>query len=153
MYCVMDVCRYIISYCNKKDYPLSNLKLQKLLYFIQAYFLLTFNHPCFRENIEAWDFGPVVPEAYHTYKIYGAHSIPYVFYDPYHDGEDVISEDDKRSIECVLDRFARYTSTELVAATHRQAPWKNVYNPYERHIIISNESIKTYFEGLRHAGK
>ena len=39
MYNVLDVCRFIINHCDEKDYSLSNLKLQKILYFIQAYFL------------------------------------------------------------------------------------------------------------------
>ena len=39
MYDVIDICRYMIVYCNRKNYAISNLKLQKLLYFIQAIFL------------------------------------------------------------------------------------------------------------------
>lgn len=64
MYNVLDVCRYVINYSNDKDYDISNLKLQKLLYFIQAYFLINKNETCFNETIEAWDFGPVIPKAY-----------------------------------------------------------------------------------------
>lgn len=53
MYNVLDVCRYVINYSNDKDYDISNLKLQKLLYFIQAYFLINKNETCFNETIEA----------------------------------------------------------------------------------------------------
>ena len=64
-YKVLDVCRHVINYSNEHDYGISNLKLQKVLYFIQAYFLTKKKDhtPCFDEKIEAWDFGPVVPEA------------------------------------------------------------------------------------------
>lgn len=54
-YNVLDVCRYVINYSNDKDYGISNLKLQKILYFIQAYFLISANKKCFEEKIEAWD--------------------------------------------------------------------------------------------------
>ena len=85
MYDVLSIARFIINYCNEKNIVISNLKLQKILYFVQAYFLITFNRPCFRENIEAWDFGPVVPEAYHEFKQYGSGNIPkvnkYLIYD------------------------------------------------------------------------
>ncbi len=148
IYSVLDVCRYMISYCNVKDYPLSNLKLQKLLYFIQAYFLSVYGRPCFQESIEAWDFGPVVPEAYYEYKKYGANSIPYVFYDPFDGAEDKINEEDKSSINRVLDVMANYSATALVSLTHSQDPWKNVYDPYHRHIKISNESIREYFKQI-----
>lgn len=48
-YDVLEVCRHVINYSNEKEYGISNLKLQKVLYFIQAYFLIdkTKNAPCF----------------------------------------------------------------------------------------------------------
>ena len=69
MYAALDIARYIIKYCKDNGYSISNLKLQKLLYFVQAQFLVTYNgRPAFEEKIEAWDFGPVVPEVYHYLK-------------------------------------------------------------------------------------
>ena len=58
MYDVQDVAEYVITYSEVKDYGISNLKLQKSLYLIQAYFLIQTEKPCFSEEIEAWDFGP-----------------------------------------------------------------------------------------------
>lgn len=75
-YDALDITRYVIKYSNDQDYGVSNLKLQKILYFIQAYFLIQTNHPCFKESIEAWDFGPVVPDVYKQYKAYGGTDIP-----------------------------------------------------------------------------
>ena len=75
-YNVLDICRHVINFSNDKDYGISNLKLQKVLYFIQAYFLISTNEKCFKERIEAWDFGPVVPEAYREYKQFGSGDIP-----------------------------------------------------------------------------
>lgn len=77
-YDVLDISRYIINYSNDKDYGVSNLKLQKILYFVQAYFLINIpdSHVCFKERIEAWNFGPVVPKAYREYKQYGSTNIP-----------------------------------------------------------------------------
>ena len=77
-YNVLGVCRHIVNYSNKKNYNISNLKLQKLLYFVQAYFLAKKNRPCFNEEIQAWAFGPVVPEAYQEFKQYGGCNIPEV---------------------------------------------------------------------------
>ena len=55
MYNVLEICSYIINYSNEKEYDISNLKLQKLLYFIQVYFLIKNDEPYFEERIEAWD--------------------------------------------------------------------------------------------------
>lgn len=156
MYNVLDICRYVINYSNDKDYDISNLKLQKLLYFIQAYFLINKNEACFNETIEAWDFGPVVPEAYSEYKQYGGGNIPpissYIEFDTddiwdvhrvkYNDN--IISNTDKEMINDVVDKFAEYTATDLVSLTHRQAPWNNAYEPYMNNEITKN-SIKEYF--------
>lgn len=76
MYEVCDVCKHIIDYSNSNGYYISNIKLQKILYFVKAHFLATTQKPCFQEKIIAWAFGPVVLEAYRIYKIFGGCSIP-----------------------------------------------------------------------------
>ena len=159
MYKVLDICRYVINYSNTSDYGISNLKLQKVLYFIQAYFLTnTSSHtPCFYQKIEAWDFGPVVPAAYHEYKQYGSGDIPYISSYIKLDENDIwnservdyddtiIKECDKLMIEAVVDKFADYSATDLVTLTHRQAPWKDAYVPHmNREITI--EAIRKYFD-------
>lgn len=70
-YDALEVSRHIINYSNDAGYGITALELQKLLYFVQAYFLIKKGKPCFRDDIEAWDFGPVVPSVYREYKRYG----------------------------------------------------------------------------------
>ena len=141
-YKVLDVCRHVINYSNEHDYGISNLKLQKVLYFIQAYFLTKKKDhtPCFDEKIEAWDFGPVVPEVYHRYKAYGSASIPYMSNSKIKE----ISEDDKKLIDGIVDECSQYSAAALVEITHNQAPWLDVYKPYCNN-TISKRSIKKYF--------
>ena len=54
MYRALDIAHYIIQRCNTTNRTISNLKLQKILYFVQAEFLVTKNQPCFVEEIQAW---------------------------------------------------------------------------------------------------
>jgi uncharacterized phage-associated protein len=158
MYHVLDVCRFIINYSNEQEYGISNLKLQKILYFIQAYFLINTreNHPCFYERIEAWDFGPVVPEAYREYKQYGSSDIPtiqsFIRFDEEniwntrrvaHD-DGIIAVSDQKMMKDVVDKFADYSATDLVTITHHQAPWKNAYEPYKNN-EITIRAIEEYF--------
>lgn len=155
-YDVLDVCKYIIDYSNKKDYGISNLKLQKMLYFVQAYFLIVTDQQCFKEKIIAWDFGPVVSEAYKKYKQFGSGDIPTTSFivDVDEDNiwnsrileydDDVITRTDKHMIEAVVDKFSDYSATDLVAITHRQAPWKNAYQQ-GKNTEISPKAIKEYF--------
>ncbi|MEO7994526.1 MAG: type II toxin-antitoxin system antitoxin SocA domain-containing protein [bacterium] len=59
---------YFIAFSHEHGDPLSNLKLQKLLYYAQAWHLALRDEPLFPERIEAWVHGPVVPEVYRRYK-------------------------------------------------------------------------------------
>ena len=140
MYKALDIARYIIFYCKENGYYISNLKLQKILYFVQAEFLVSIQIPCFRENIEAWDFGPVVPEVYHEYKHFGSSNI-------IEDSTDIIdlSERDKVLLEGIVDECSHYSASKLVEITHNQRPWMNAYEKYCNN-VISNESIREYFE-------
>lgn len=156
MYNVLDVCRYVINYSNDKDYDISNLKLQKLLYFIQAYFLINKNETCFNETIEVWDFGPVIPKAYSEYKQYGGGHIPSISSYIEMDSDNIwnvhrvkynnniISNADKKMINDVINQFAEYTATDLTSLSQNQAPWNNIYEPYTNN-EITKESIKEYF--------
>lgn len=160
MYNVLDVCRHIINYSNDREYGVSNLKLQKLLYFVQAAFLTETKdgEPCFNEKIEAWAFGPVVPEAYYEYRQYGSADIPYIkSYLVYPKGEPwkaerekydatIIAEGDATMINEVVDMLSEYTASDLVTITHSQAPWKNAYRKDENN-EITIESIRDYFNG------
>lgn len=158
MYKVMDVSRYIINHLNDEGSSVSNLKLQKLLYFVQGFFLCIKDEPCFEERIEAWDFGPVVPKVYHEYKIFGANSIPSIeghFEFSSHGNsievrkiifdDSIFSDIDKGIINMVLDKLKKYSATKLVDITHNQAPWQKAYE-CGRNNTISNESIKECFE-------
>ncbi len=158
LYNVLDISRYIINYSNEKDYGISNLKLQKILYFVQAYFLTNNpnGRPCFREKIEAWDFGPVVPKAYREYKQYGSANIPVMssFVDFYDDDiwnserkwfdSNIISAEHKEMINAVVDKFANYSATDLVTLTHKQAPWNDAYVPHMNN-EITVDAIRGYF--------
>ena len=157
-YDILDVSRYIIDYSNKMDYGVSNLKLQKLLYFVQAYFLIQTGHPCFKEKIEAWDFWPVVPKAYQEYKQYGCGDIPttksfiMIDKDNIWNSKRVKFEDtaildyDKSLINKVVDKFSEYSATDMVKLTQHQSPWIDAIVS-NRSNEITNESIFEYFNG------
>lgn len=155
MYDVLDVCRYVINYSNEKGYGISNLKLQKLLYFIQAYFLMKSGKPCFDDDIEAWAYGPVVPRAYREYQIFGGSNIPkiksYYRFDTtslkiipqVYDASNITGQD-AMDIMGVVDVFKKHSAIDLMNLTHSQAPWKAAY-AQGRNSIISKKSIREYF--------
>lgn len=151
IYDALEVSRHIINYSNDAGYGITNLKLQKLLYFVQAYFLIKKGCLCFRDNIEAWNFGPVVPSVYREYKRYGAFFAFSVetYIDPLtlkrkRFDDSVISAEDKKLIDSVVDAFADCSNSRLTDLVHGQTPWQEAYRPDHGKVISAN-AMKKFF--------
>lgn len=138
VYNVSDVAKYIINYSIENNYPINNLKLQKLLYYVQANFLINKNKPCFVQDIVHWRHGPVVTEAYSEFRKY--------FNDNINDKQSVNIEliecSDRELIEDVVKAYKNMTPWDMVAKTHEENPWNNT----ERNEVMTNNNIKNYFQ-------
>ena len=120
---------------------ITNLKLQKILYFAQAAHLALCDKPLFEDEIQAWKYGPVVPSVYNIFKQYNADFIPAS------DGDCV---DDKLHdfLMEVWDIFGKYSTAELVHLSHQHDPYKDVYSDTLRNIVISPESMKKFYKTM-----
>lgn len=140
---VMDVAKWFLAR-NDEDYktgiadePISNLKLQKLLYYAQGSVLALTDSPLFENDIYAWVHGPVVPEVYRKYKGNGSRGIPF-------DGgfnRDLLGKEINCILESVYKIFGQYSAWKLRDMTHEETPWKET--PIND--VISKEAIKKYF--------
>lgn len=113
-----DVAYYLLHLDTQHDGEgLSNLKLQKLCYYAQGFHLAIFNTPLFHEEIEAWAHGPVVPEIYHRFKMYGSASI-------HPDAYPIsLTAQECRLIAEVYDVFGQYSAWKLRSMTHEEPTW------------------------------
>lgn len=156
MYEAMDIAQYVINYAIDLGKPVSNLKLQKLLYYIQAKFLIENNNGCFEDDIENWRHGPVVTNVYDNFKKYGNQDIEEIqtgyrafeiddefnfSYKKKKFKEENIELNDRELIKEVVNNLIDKDAWELVKMTHEEDPWKNT----ERGDIITNEAIYNYF--------
>lgn len=139
MYSAHDIACYIVysEYMNNRR--VSNLRLQKLLYFVQLFYCAATGNVCFNDRMEAWQYGPVVPSIYFEYKSFGADNIVPMF-DNCHDH---ISREDCDFIDGILSECAAKTNTDLVNITHNQDPWRDAYNHVGSR-VISNEAIQRF---------
>ena len=129
----------VITYAKKCDCPITNLKLQKTLYYIQGYYGRYFEKPLFEDDIEHWPYGPVVPVVYFEYCPFGADEITVapaktIFAD--------CEASAKKIIINVIDKCLSMTARELVDKTHKEAPWLESEPSGE----ISFSSILQYFK-------
>lgn len=117
------------------------LKLQKLLYFAQAASLALYNKKLFTEEIQAWKYGPVVPNLYHQYKDHLNHPITKAR----GNYSEIDDEETQELIQGVWELFDKYSSGELVEITHQHEPWKSVFKEGENK-VIPVEIIKEYYK-------
>lgn len=133
----IDVAKYFIEISSHEDEPdLTNLKLQKLLYFAQGKFLAQFGVPLFQEEIEAWDFGPVVKNVYHEFKHCGA--FPITVFDT--DVSVDMPEKTKAFLDSIWSEYAKYSAGYLVQITHKEnSPWQKFFSKGDNNIIPKDE--------------
>jgi len=117
---------------------ISNLKLQKLLYYAQGSFLAITGKPLFDDEIEAWQNGPAIESVYQKYKAYRTDGIPF---DEDFDSS-AYSDEERELLTSVYNEFGQFSAWKLRNMTREEEPWLNT--PQTQ--IISKAAIKKYFE-------
>lgn len=117
-----EIASYLL-WLNAQEAPedpdyLTNLKLQKLLYYIQGWHLAQTGQPAFAEEIQAWREGPVVPEVYQTFKNLGTRPIVEAPTRRPH-----LTDDLRDMVEQVWEKYKAFSGYELSDMTHSESPW------------------------------
>lgn len=141
-YKALDIAKKLI-FKAQNDEPnggerLTNLKLQKLLYYQQGFHLAVFGTPLFEEDVEAWMYGPVVPAVYYEYSSHGSYSLPEV------NNVITLTDEEEELFNEVYDAYRDFSAIGLMNRTHKEKPWASV-SPHDRGTIISQESMKEFF--------
>lgn len=136
-----DIADYFLAQMDEDAGDLiSNLKLQKLVYYAQGFHLALYNKPLFTEKIEAWIHGAVIPDLYHQFKDYGPMPLPR----PKNLDFSIFSDQVKELLDEVYAVYGQYSAWRLREMVHSEAPWKNAYKRHDD--TIANEEMKTYFK-------
>lgn len=154
-----DLAHIITHYVNEKGDTVSHKKLQKLLYYVDAWHLVNFDEPILEENFQAWMHGPVVPELYHQLKEFGFNNIKVI-----NDEEETVDKEieviiSKNKIEdkidfiySVLDNYGSLSSFDLELLSHSEKPWIDARGnclPHERCTnIITKDSMLEFYSTL-----
>lgn len=108
---------YLIAECRERGELLTNLKLQKLLYYADAWNLALYDEPLFTENFKAWVHGPVLTSQYHRFKDYRWQPIAEEIEKP------EVSDDLAAHLDEIVDVFGCETAVALELMTHQEKPW------------------------------
>ncbi|MBM6445292.1 SocA family protein [Pseudomonas sp. MIL9] len=142
MHSCSDVAKYFLCQASTDDGDLiSNLKLQKLVYYAQGFSLALHGEPLFPEPIEAWKHGPVVPALYREYRDFKSDAIPVpIDFDP-----SIFSRKTKQLLDEVYDVYGQYSAWKLRQLTHSESPWQDNYIEGVLSQQIPLEEMQAYF--------
>lgn len=138
-----EIARWFVNRVDRESGDIiSHLKLQKLVYYAQAWYLANFEKPLFDEEIEAWTHGPVVQSVWNEYKQYGWDAIPA--------GEEPNLElRIKAILELIFERYGDMGAKALENMTHREEPWRKTRGnlPLEARCNrpIKKETMRDYY--------
>lgn len=118
-YAAKDIANKLLVMADRGGELMTNMKLQKMLYYQQGFHLAYFGTPLFTEDIEAWMYGPVVPEVYAAYKEFGRNGLT-------GDADHVVTLEDKEEalFDEVMTVYGRYSAIGLMNMSHEEMPWK-----------------------------
>ncbi len=147
----------------RRGLRLDPLKLQKLLYYAHGWHLALTGRPLLDRTVEAWQYGPVLPDVYRAFRSYGAQPITAPARDLVRSGtklliapyelppEDAAVTYADRIIERVVEQYGNYSGVQLSAMTHGSAtPWARAWQQHagKRFVPIPDADITAYFREI-----
>ncbi len=134
---------YMVKLFVDDGKEITNLKLQKLMYFVEAYYMVknSSESQLFDTEWSAWNYGPVTPKLYQEYKKFGSLSIK--LSDEQREKTNFLSEENKKYIRYIYETFGNFSAFDLVTLTHLEgSPWSYIYkNKRYDFEDINNKSI------------
>lgn len=147
LYSAKTTAERMAIYMIGSGYEITNLFLQKLLYYIKGFGYVFYKQNMLDMTCEAWVNGPVFPTIYEKYKEFGKETLSCENIE--YDVSSLLSEQEKTLVDYVLDIFGKYNGWTLREFTHKEKPWQRAregFEEYERcNNEISDESICAYF--------
>ncbi len=144
---VFDVAKYVLELCGgARMLPITTWKLQKLIYYAQAWAVVWDDEPLFGEEIQAWANGPVCPDLYRVHR--GKLKISDL--DVGNSGN--LANNERETVEVVFEHYGKKTAQYLSELTHQEKPWKDARSGLPPGVrgnhVISLESMAEYYGGL-----
>lgn len=141
---VLDVAKYVIDRCG----VITTMKLQKIVYYCQAWSLAWDDKPLFDEDFQAWANGPVCPVLFDKHR-----HLFEVSKELFHDRPEYpFSKEQKETMDAVIRDLKDKSPQWLSDLTHSEDPWiyaRKGLNPGERgQVVISKEDMQQYYGGL-----
>ena len=135
----------LVKLADEKKECLTPMQLLKLVYIAHGWMLALYNRPLIREDIQAWQYGPVIPSLYNKIRRYKSGPVTEVSPS---DGE-TLDQDETSIVQQVYEKYGQLSGPALSQLTHAQdTPWDVIYDKYSFGRVIPNHLIKDYYVRL-----
>lgn len=147
---VLNVADAMLKIAKAKNEQLTPMQLMKLVYIAHGFSLALRDKELFHNQIEAWQYGPVIPDLYHATKSYGRNPIPLAGIGP--STQSPLNDNDMGLLQAVYNRYGHLNGIQLSYLTHQTGtPWEQVYKPNAQRIKIDNNRIRQHYKELSNA--
>lgn len=146
-YDALTIADAMLKIGKRKGQTMTPMKLLKLVYIAHGFSLALLERDLFKNRIEAWKFGPVIPDLYQATKRFGRGEIPL---DLIGDPDDTSVDPQVQSfLEDVYDKYGHLNGIQLSYLTHQSGtPWERVYDQRFRNLEIPDALIAEHYKGM-----
>lgn len=147
-YSSLQIAKRLLTLAEKAGSALTPMQLIKLVYICHGWVLALCKRPLIKEKVEAWQYGPVIPELYSAIKAYRSQPVINISVD-----EPTFGSEEDSIISQVFDLYGHLSGVQLSALTHQpQTPWAITWqNGWGKSSEISNDLIEEHFRRLAEA--
>jgi uncharacterized phage-associated protein len=146
------VANAILHYADETGKRLTPMQLIKLVYLANAWSLALLGHKLINEDVQAWQYGPVIPTVYRAFNRFGSAPVTGFARDPFTDLEYTadLDKDELKVVRAVVDSYGHMHAFQLSAKMHEaDTPWSKTYNEKGPYSVISPALIKEHFLELK----
>lgn len=145
MYNCFDIAHQFLLFAQTDNRSVDTMKLLKLTYIAHGWYLGFNGKPLFKNEVQAWKHGPVIPDLYHVIKRYGVGTVSLDIIALY--TENKLVDEDVDFLNSIWEAYKDSSGLELSSRTHKKnTPWHKSYETGVPNILISNHDIKCYYE-------
>lgn len=147
VYDALTIADEILKIAKRAGKQVTPMKLMKLTYIAHGWSLALLDRDLFRNRIEAWQYGPVIPDLYHATKTYGRNPIPLERIDV--DNPPAVDSEVSKFLTDVWAKYGHLDAIALSNLTHMSGtPWERVFRHGVRSIEITDDLIREHYKEL-----
>jgi len=143
-----QIANWFVDRAKEEDMSLTIMKLVKIVYMAHGWCLAALSRPLIDDDVEAWDYGPVIPEVYYTFRVKGAGTASVSRF-PRDNWKLSLDSKTKKLLEEVWNRYKSRSALQLSDLTHAiGGPWDRTYQPGVRYQAIPNKLTGSHYRSM-----